>query len=57
MGYFALQQDLEDLRSEVAILSEHLDVLIHALSTLGIADPRFSTRPSLLDRVDALEAP
>ena len=55
MGYFAFQQDLDDLRSEVAILSQHIDVLLHALTSLGVADTRLTSGPPLLDRVHALE--
>jgi hypothetical protein len=56
MGYFALQQDLDDLRSEVAILSQRIDVLLHALTSLGIADARLTSGPPLLDRVAAIES-
>ena len=55
MGFFALQDDVDNLRSEVAVLSERIDLLYSVLSRLGLADPRVTREVELLDRLESLE--
>ena len=55
MGFFALQDDVDNLRSEVAVLSERIDLLYSVLSRFGLADPRVTREVELLDRLESLE--